>query len=474
MQKKVLDFIHLLQQAGVPVTLWETMDGLKSLSLVGLENEEDVRAALRSTLIKKSGYITLFNELFDIFFLRLENEYRQKNKGFLDDLLSHFPFSQEEIAQTFQNLLQNLLDMTDDEMKEKVKTMMQSEDDEMANLLAMAAKSVGMSEVLTEFQEKLSIRRMFMWLGMDELKKKMDEMREKISQSEMTEDEKNAFFKWMDDKLKLLHETIESYVKRERRKNELNRRKLHPAPELLDRPLFTLDAFERQELRHAIASLSEKLRALVAIKMKQKKIGKLHVRKTLRKNFKHDSVMFKLHFEKKKIEKPKLIVVCDVSDSVRYASVFMLQFVYSIQELYSRVRSFIFVNTLGDVTRVFKENTVESAIDKILSGDIIDTYCHTDYGEVLTEFYKNHIGLLDKRTTVLILGDARTNYTKPQEWALRDMKEKSRKLIWLNPEPRNTWGLGDSVTHAYIPYCDIFEEVRTTRQIYDAARKLVG
>lgn len=474
MQEKILDFIHLLQQAGIPVTLWETLDSLKSLSLIGSQNESNMREALRSTLVKKSGFNPLFDELFDIYFFRLEKEYGQKSKGLLDDLLSHFPFSQEDIAQTFQNMLQNLLDMPDEDMKKKITALLHMNDNEMTNLLAMASKSVGMSEVLTEFQEKLSIRRMFMWLGMDELKKKMEAVREDILKLPMTEEEKNAFMQWMDAKIKLIHETIESYVKRERRKNEIRRRKLHPAQELLDRPLFTLDAFERQELRHAIASLSQHLKALVSIKMKQKKDGKLHVRKTLRKNFSHDSVMFKLHFEKKKIDKPKLIVVCDVSDSVRYASVFMLQFVYSIQELYSRVRSFIFVNELGDVTRMFKEKSVEGAIEEILSGDIIDTYCHTDYGEVLVSFHRDYMSLLDKRTTVLILGDARTNYTKPQEWVLRDLKEKARKIIWLNPEPHNTWGLGDSVTHVYIPYCNIFEEVRTTRQIYEAARKLVG
>lgn len=474
MQEKILDFIHLVQQAGVPVTLWETLDSLKSLSIVGMQREDDVRAVLRSTLVKKSGFLPIFDELFDIFFLRIEKEYGQKSKELLDDLFSHFPFSQEEIAETFQNMLQNLLDMPDEEMKKRMKTLLQSHDDEMTNLLALAAKSVGIAEVLTEFQEKLSIRRMFMWLGMDELKKKMDALREKVLDSEMTEDEKNAFLQWMDNKLKLLHDTIEAYVKRERRKNEIKRRNLNPPQELLDRPLFTLDAFERQELRHAIAALSERLKALVAVKMKEKKDGKLHVRKTLRKNFSHDSVMFKLHFERKRINKPKLIIICDVSDSVRYASVFMLQFVYSIQELYSRVRSFIFVNELGDVTRVFKEKSLEGAIDHILSGDVIDTYCHTDYGEVLVGFHRDYLHLLDKRTTVLILGDARTNYTKPQEWVLRDIKEKSRKVIWLNPEPRHTWGLGDSVTHVYIPYCNVFEEVRTTRQIYEAARKLVG
>lgn len=474
MQEKVLDFIHTLHQAGIPVTLWETLDSLKSLPLVGLRNEEDVRSALKATLVKKSSLLPLFDEMFDIFFLSLEKEFHQKQRDLLDDLMSHFPFSAEDIMDTLQAMIEKAMEGTEEDSREKLKKLLFSENEAVNQLLSMAAKAVGVSEIVTDFQEKLSIRRMMMWLGMDDMKKKLEEMQKKIMDENFTEDERNALLSWLDEKVKLLHEMVEAYVKRERRKKEIERRKLHPPQELLDRPLFTLDAFERQELRMAIRLLSEKLKALVAIKMKHQKKGKMNIRKTLRKNFAHDAVMFNLHLEKKKKEKPKLVVICDVSDSVRYASVFMLQFVYSIQELYSRVKSFIFVNELGDVTRFFKEKSLENAVELILSGEIIDTYCHTDYGEVLQQFYKNHVDVLDKRTTVVVLGDARTNYTKPHEWVLREMKEKSRKLIWLNPEPRHTWGLGDSVVHTYLPLCDVFEEVRTTRQIYEAARKLVG
>ena len=168
------------------------------------------------------------------------------------------------------------------------------------------------------------------------------------------------------------------------------------------------------------------------------------------------------------------MILCDVSDSVRNVSRFMLQFVYSLQDLYSKVRSFIFVADIGEVTGLFKEHDVNRALDLALQGNIINVYSHSDFGRAFKTFHREYLGAVNKRTTVLILGDARNNYNAPQEWVLREIKERAKQVIWLNPENQSTWGFGDSEMNLYGKSCDFVEECRNLRQLYKVVDLLIA
>jgi uncharacterized protein with von Willebrand factor type A (vWA) domain len=158
---------------------------------------------------------------------------------------------------------------------------------------------------------------------------------------------------------------------------------------------------------------------------------------------------------------------------VRNVSRFMLQFVYSVQDLYARVRSFIFVADLGEVTRLFEDNEIHSAIDLSLRGHIINIYAHSDFGRAFRSFHREYLASINKRTTVIVLGDARNNYNLPHEWVLREVRQRAKQVIWLNPESRLTWGFGDSEMDRYAPYCDLVEECRNLNQLYRVIDKLV-
>ncbi|MEW6058525.1 MAG: VWA domain-containing protein, partial [Bdellovibrionota bacterium] len=177
--------------------------------------------------------------------------------------------------------------------------------------------------------------------------------------------------------------------------------------------------------------------------------------------------------DKKKKEKPQVVILCDVSDSVRNVSRFMLQFVYSVQDLYARVRSFIFVADLGEVTRLFEDNEIHAAIDLSLRGNIINIYAHSDFGRAFRTFHRDYLSIVNKRTTVIVLGDARNNYNLPHEWVLRDIQQRAKQVFWLNPESRLTWGFGDSEMDRYAPHCDLVEECRNLNQLYRVIDKLV-
>jgi uncharacterized protein with von Willebrand factor type A (vWA) domain len=201
--------------------------------------------------------------------------------------------------------------------------------------------------------------------------------------------------------------------------------------------------------------------------------GRFNVKETLRKNLQYGGVPFNIELDRRKKTKPQVMILCDISDSVLNASRFMLQFVYSIQDLYAKVRSFVFVSDLGEVTRLFEENELQRAVETALKGDVIDVFSHSNFGRAFQIFYQNYFTAVTSKTTVLIIGDGRNNYNRPNEWVLREIQQKAKQLIWLNPENRITWGVGDSEMPRYAPYCDVAEECRSINQLYKVVDLIV-
>ena len=147
------------------------------------------------------------------------------------------------------------------------------------------------------------------------------------------------------------------------------------------------------------------------------------------------------------------MVLCDVSDSVRNASRLMLLFVYTLQSLYSRVRSFAFVSDIGELTAHFKSVDAKQAIDLAQASKVVSLYANSNYGRALLQFEREHLGAVSRRTTVMIIGDGRNNYNPANDWVLEDIKRKARRVVWICPEPRSSWGLGDSEMHRYARHC---------------------
>jgi uncharacterized protein with von Willebrand factor type A (vWA) domain len=148
--------------------------------------------------------------------------------------------------------------------------------------------------------------------------------------------------------------------------------------------------------------------------------------------------------------------------------------VYSLQDLYSRVRSFIFVSEIGEITQLFEEQEINEAIEQSLTGGIINVYAHSDFGRAFRSFHRDHIAAVNNKTTVIVLGDARNNYNLPHEWVLKEIRQRAKQLIWLNPENRLTWGFGDSEMDRYLPHCDLVEECRNLNQLYRVIDRLVS
>ncbi|MFL5396622.1 MAG: VWA domain-containing protein, partial [Myxococcales bacterium] len=197
------------------------------------------------------------------------------------------------------------------------------------------------------------------------------------------------------------------------------------------------------------------------------------VRRTLRKNLATGGFPAKLVFRSRRAERPEVLVLCDVSDSVRNVSRLMLQFVYTLQALYARVRSFVFVSDVGEVTHLFKKMDVSSAVDLATAGRVINTSANSNYGHALKMFESTWMGSVTRRTTVIVIGDGRTNYNPPNASVLAELKRKARRVLWLCPEEEASWGFGDSEMPLYARYCTRVVVVRSLDDLARAAAEVL-
>jgi uncharacterized protein with von Willebrand factor type A (vWA) domain len=215
------------------------------------------------------------------------------------------------------------------------------------------------------------------------------------------------------------------------------------------------------------------LRARLASRARARR-GALHVRRTLRRNMALGGLPARLAFRRKRPERPDLVVLCDVSDSVRHASRLMLLFLHTLQGRFTRVRSFVFVSDLGEVTDAFREERdVARAADLATAGRHVSLHGNSNYGRALKLFHDRHRSAVTRRTTVLVIGDGRSNYLPPHAWVLDELRRRARRVLWICPEERWAWGQGDSEMPLYARKVDRVAVVTDLRALEEVADELL-
>jgi len=278
---------------------------------------------------------------------------------------------------------------------------------------------------------------------------------------------------YLELRLEAFKRMIRQHVERELERRAYRQGEKLTREVLSDKPLFALTPDEIAQMKSVVARLARKIKDALALRQRQEHRGRIDTRRTMRKSLQYDGVPMEVVLRRRHREKPKLVTICDVSDSVRNASRFMLQLVWSLQECFSRVRSYAFVSEIAEVTQAFSIYPVERAIEWALKAAPVDYHCRSDFGYAFNRFAKTELDSLDRKTTILILGDARNNYNDPQAWALRHIRERVKGIIWLNPEGQWGWGIGDSVMPLYAPACDFVRECRTIGQLGEVVDNLV-
>jgi uncharacterized protein with von Willebrand factor type A (vWA) domain len=267
-----------------------------------------------------------------------------------------------------------------------------------------------------------------------------------------------------------LRERVRDYVEHQFLLHaDVNGRRLRESL-LRDVRLSSIEQRHHRQLQEIVHRMARKLIAAYSRRRKVVRRGQLHVPRTLRRNMKYDDAIFDLHWKAVKADQPKVFAVCDVSGSVADYARFMLMFIYSLEEVLPKVRAFAFSSELGEVSDLFKRNTVDDAIALALrqygSGS-------TDYGQALADFHELCLDDIDRRTTVIILGDARNNHGDARTDALKAIYDRARRVIWLNPESRSLWNTGDSEMRHYSPYCHQVDECGTLAQLERVVGRLL-
>lgn len=469
MDDKIIEFTALLRHNGLRVSMAENMDSFHALELIGLGDRTAFKDALRAAMVKRAVDATAFDELFDLYFSGLG----EVVKGAASSLMRSLQL--DEAA--FQKLLDDLARLIDDldiELSDLAQALLNNNTGQMERMLREAAAKAQLQGIQRSFQEGRYSHSMAQTLGLGGLAQELDALKDRLGSADIDPALREQLERLINQRLQDLTDMIKRAVRMELEKQDHTLRENQRMQSLAEKSFYYLSEDEIRRMKEAVAKLAQRLKNVVSIRRRQAKRGKFDLKDTLRKNLQYGGVPFKIQFDRRVRDKPQVIVLCDVSDSVRNVSRFMLQFVYSLQDLYSRVRSFIFVSEIGEITQLFEEQEINEAIEESLTGSIINVFAHSDFGRAFRSFHRDYIAAVNNKTTVIVLGDARNNYNLPHEWVLKEIRQRAKQLIWLNPENKLTWGFGDSEMDRYLPYCDIVEECRNLNQLYRVIDRLVS
>ncbi|MCA9937393.1 MAG: VWA domain-containing protein [Anaerolineales bacterium] len=459
MDNRVIEFIHGLRAAGVRVSLAESQDALRAMDVLGVRSKTLFRESLRATLIKEADDFTAFNELFPLYF----GSGGPPLQNALEDMSADEQEMLKAALSALSGRLQQLLDwLTGGQGPTK---------EELEDI----ARRAGAQWAQNPQEGKWITRRMLRQMGFAQLEEMMQQLMAQLQAMGMSQEAIERLTGVVQANREALAEQIAQQVGRqigEQLAEQQDRRPdgLH-GPDLMHKSFEALSAEEANLLRKEVQRLVTQLRSRAALRRKRGAQGKFDAKSTIRANQRYDGIPFELRFKKNKL-KPSLVLICDVSNSMRAAVEFMLRLVYELQDQVSRARSFAFYGDLAEITGAMDASRVEKAIqdarDAIPGGP-----WRTDLGNSLETFFKKHLDAVDGRTTVIILGDGRNSWNAPRVDLIQDLQRRAKRLIWLNPESPRQWGTGDSDMLLYEPHCDRVYPARNLAQLSAAVDKLL-
>jgi uncharacterized protein with von Willebrand factor type A (vWA) domain len=460
-EERILEFIGDLRRAELRISTAEALDALSASAEVGLLDRETFKSTLAATLVKEARDLETFDRIFNLYFLDLE----ALGEGLKKALGPEDPKVQDQLDQ--------VLDAENMDLDELTELLMRGQGSEMEMAIRGGAQGAGLERLMYFLQVGYFSRRISDQFDWSAIERDIEKIMQALEAKGLDPGQLARIRNYLELRLEAFRRMIRQHVQRELERRAYRAGEQLTREVLSEKPLFALTPDEVAQMKSVVAKLARRIKDALALRRRQEQKGRIDSRKTIRKSLQYGGVPMEVFLKQRHREKPRLITVCDVSDSVRNASRFMLQLVWSLQECFSRVRSYVFVSEIAEVTQGFNNYPVERAIEWALKGAPVDYHCRSDFGYAFSRFANTELESLDKKTTILLLGDARNNYNDPQAWALRLIRERVKGIIWLNPEGQWGWGIGDSVMPLYAPSCDIVRECRTIGQLGEVVDNLV-
>jgi hypothetical protein len=454
----LLEFVHLLRDAGIPVSMVETIDAIESVRHVDLGRRDQLRATLAAALVKRPEHHQVFSRLFELHFAPRRRD-GETTSAVGADTGAPVPGADPAagVEGTSEALLEALLD-----------ALRRNDQASLRALAALAVEQWGGIAASRSGSARYHLYRVLRRLDLSNL------LQRAAGESRLDTDEATLFERRLQREEHVQRvEELRRLIAQEIRDRLVERQGPRAAPgrprtELAeDREILTATPAELREMRAAIRPLARKLAARIAHRRRLRRRGRLDIRRTIRRSLSAGGTPLEPAFRAAKVTRPELVLLCDVSGSVAEFARFTLALLHAMAEEFPRIRSFAFVDGIDEVTDAFAGGGPPPDLRQILArADVVWSDGHSDYGRVFTRFWELHgAGVLGPKATVIITGDARNNYRDPGTGSLRAIRARARRLYWLNPEPRRDWNTADSIMAAYATQCDGVYEVRTLRQL---------
>jgi uncharacterized protein with von Willebrand factor type A (vWA) domain len=471
-------FVVELRNAGLPVSLTENLDAMEAVQHIPVDDRDAFKYALGATLVKNNAHWRAFETVFEVYFSLRGPEYRlaEGDESEIDEMWREMQdlnrqgegrgaaggamdaLTPEEIAHL---LLQALLNGDQAMLRAMARQAVQ-------RFAGMEpGRPVGGTYYLYRTLRNLDLEGM--------LEKLMEATREQVG-GELTSLEERLEREEYEDRIEKFKSEVEAEIRRrlvaDRGAEAMAKTLRKPLPE--DVEFMHASRDEMASLKKALYPLTRKLAARLARKRRHGRKGPLDFRNTVRHSLSYGGVPAEPKFRYPRPAKPELMVVADISGSVAAFARFTLMLVYAIQNQFSKVRSFVFIDGMDEVTDYFKAtDDITEAIHRVnTEADVVWVDGHSDYGHAFEVFWERWGRDVGPKTTVLLLGDARNNYHASQSWIVKEMRHKARHVYWLNPEPRSYWNTGDSIVGEYATHVDGVYECRNLRQLEAFVEKL--
>ena len=471
-------FIVELRKAGLPVSLTENLDAMEAVKEIPIEDRQAFKYALAATLVKSNSHWRAFETIFEVYFSlrgpehqipsdmsdaeaelwREEQEMQQQGDGAAGSGGGMDSLTPEEIAQMLMQALMN---------------------GDQAMMRALARQSVqrfaGM-EPGRPVGGTYYLYRTLRNLDLDNMLDKLMEANRDQAAQELTKLEERLEKDEFESRIEQFKQEVEAEIRRrlvaDRGAEAMAKTLRKPLPE--DVEFMHANKEEMQSLKKALQPLTRKLAAKLARKRRHGRRGPLDFRATVRSSLSYGGVPADPKFKYPRPSKPELMVVADISGSVAAFARFTLMLVYAIQGQFSKVRSFVFIDGIDEVTDYFKSNVdISDAIHRVnTEADVVWVDGHSDYGHAFEVFWERYGKDINPKTTILLLGDARNNYHASSAWVIKEMQKRGRHVYWLNPEPRSYWNTGDSIVGEYGNFTEGVYECRNLRQLEAFVEKL--
>jgi uncharacterized protein with von Willebrand factor type A (vWA) domain len=451
-------FLWVLRREGFTLSTAQAIDAARAAREVGVADRMLLCDAIACVVVDDPKQRARYDELFDEFF----SLHARRQQDLPTRLLAQ-GFSRAELA-----ALRELLgDYLSPEGRARLRALLSGGTD-LDHLLASEDVKKQLARLNGPLQKGFFTHQLMEQLGIERARTALDFLKEGLLESldpERAEELVRALLRELERSEKRVRERVDKHVAANVAAEEA-----WDGP--MSMPFALLAEGEIDEVRRGVRKLAERLRGAARVKTRHQRRGRIDPARTMRKSLVTGGIPFRLVRRDQRRDRPRLMVLCDVSDSVRQASRFMLEFVYAVQELFDRTRSFVFVSDIVEVTRLFEHRGLsEPVLEAALSS--VDTAHNSYYARAFLHFEQQFMSAIDRRTTVVILGDGRTNYQATGADVVAEMRARARNVLWLCPEPRSRWGTGDSAMPAFAAEVTQALVVASGADLERAARELI-